>query len=242
MGPLNELPDVLSAAVLGGVILILLMFSGDKCMMASGKRFSLIKASAAYKWPRNLKQTCSHISYLHLSTSCIFIWTSLKHNTHAPLHHRLLTWVLQQGLIETVISAHALKPWHCLPVPARHMHCRPEWNTWNNRQRNSQNYNCFKFSVERLPASVSFESTNWHFFGALDIFTHSSLGNWKTTYETTNRVLHQRKNCTTLIFKEMKGNMENISPPNSSRIHSHLAPCMLFSSVVLFKLDILYLM
>ena len=35
---------------------ILLTFSVDRCIMASGKRLSLMRASAAYKCPKNLEE------------------------------------------------------------------------------------------------------------------------------------------------------------------------------------------
>ena len=43
---------------------ILLTFSVDRCIMASGKRLSLMRASAAYKCPRNLEDASSLVRVL----------------------------------------------------------------------------------------------------------------------------------------------------------------------------------
>ena len=68
---MHQSPVELSILLLDGVIVILLIFSVERCIMASGNRFSLIKASAAYKWPRNLKQaTVSKQEFGKLSYIC----------------------------------------------------------------------------------------------------------------------------------------------------------------------------
>ena len=54
----------LSAAPQGGTMEILLTFSVDRCIMASGKRLSLMRASAAYKCPRNLEDASSLVRVL----------------------------------------------------------------------------------------------------------------------------------------------------------------------------------
>lgn len=54
----------LSAAPQGGTMDMLLTFSVDRCIMASGKRLSLMRASAAYKCPRNLEDAPSLVRVL----------------------------------------------------------------------------------------------------------------------------------------------------------------------------------